>query len=66
MNQVTIEHLKPVLSRVKDKLAAASFRVECGRQRTILNVDTHDLTALFWAVQALESEIEESEKGTTK
>lgn len=51
---------KNIIEKLLNKLAAASFRLEC-RSRTIINIDDYDETIIYWALQEYYKKLKESE-----
>lgn len=50
---------KNIIENLLNKLSAASFRLECGRKRTIINIDDYDETIIYWALQEYYKKIKE-------
>lgn len=51
---------KNIIENLFNKLAAASFRLEC-RNRTIINIDDYDKTIIYWALQEYYKELKKIE-----
>ena len=50
---LTDDGLPNIAESLKNKLNAASFRLECGGGNTIINIDSYECTVLIWALQKL-------------